>query len=317
MQTFHGLVNAVLVIVFLYALAIYLRRKGDLTESHSLILARIVTDLCLPAVIFISLADQKIQLGQLGPAFTMLGLEISCIALAWIISILLKFKKAQQGAVVFCSAFGSSTFLGYAIIMQMFPEKPEALTEAVLISEIGVGYPIFILGPILAAYFGSEKLDRKTQLRNSLSFFKSPVFFALIIGLIWGNFNLPLKDNMYLAPLFQLCKVLASALTPIAIVSVGLMFRIPDIRKILIPLLIVVIIKLIFKPVSASLLSSLFQFHELWEEVLVLLAAMPPAVLGAVFLRRYGGDASLASALLLMASVISIFTLLVIFWFIS
>ena len=317
MDAFHSLINAILVMVILYALALYLKRKGTLTEEHSLTLARIVTDLCLPAIIFVSLARQTIRLDQIEPALVMLGLELTCIALAWIASVLLKFNKAQQGAIVFCSAFGSSTFLGYAIILQMFPDTPQAFSEAVLISEIGVGYPIFILGPILAAYFGSEKIDMKSQWKSSLGFFKSPVFFALLIGLCWGYFRLPGENNDFLAPLFKVCNVLASALTPIAILSVGLMFKLPRLRNILVALSIVILLKLIIKPLIAGFLSTLIGFPELWKEVLVLLAAMPPAVLGAVFLRRYGGDASLASALLLVGTVVSCVSILVVFWLIG
>lgn len=194
---------------------------------------------------------------------------------------------------------------------------PEALSEAVLISEIGVGYPIFILGPILAAYFGSEKLDAKSQWKSSLGFFKSPVFFALIIGLLWGYYRLPGQNNAFMVPIFQLCNVLASALTPLAILSVGLMFKLPNLRKILVPLTIVILLKLVSKPLTAGSLATLFGFPELWKEVLVLLAAMPPAVLGTVFLRRYGGDASLASALLLTASLVSCVTLVGVFWIIG
>jgi len=317
MDAFPHLVKAIIVIVILYALALYLRRKGTLTEDHSLILARIVTDLCLPAIIFVSLARQTIRLDQIAPALVMLGLELGCIALAWIISIWLKFNKAQQGAIVFCSAFGSSTFLGYVIIMQMFPNTPGALSEAVLISEIGVGYPIFILGPILAAYFGSETLDIKSQWRSSLVFFKSPVFFALIIGLLWGYLRLPGQSNEFLAPIFKVCNVLASALTPLAILSVGLMFKLPHLRKMIGALTIVILLKLIIKPLIAGSLATLFGFPELWKEVLVLLAAMPPAVLGAVFLRRYGGDASLASTLLLGGTMASAGSLLAVFEFIG
>ena len=83
MDVFHNLVNAILVIVFIYALALYLRWKGTLKEEHSLILARIVTDLCLPAIIFVSLARQSIRLDQLAPPLVMLGIELTCIALAW------------------------------------------------------------------------------------------------------------------------------------------------------------------------------------------------------------------------------------------
>jgi len=317
MNTFYHLFTGILIIVILYGLALLMRRHRILTEEHSLILARIVTDLLLPAMIFVSLARQPIKFDQLFPAGVMLVLELTCIALAWIISSRLGFNRAQQGAVVFCSAFGSSTFLGYPIIIAMFPHKAAALTEAVLISEIGVGYPIFILGPLLASYFGSGNSDMKSKWSASLAFFKSPVFFALIIGIFWGYFRLPGEDNVFLAPIFQVCHILASALTPIAILSVGLMFKIPNLRKILVALCLVIILKLLFKPLLAGFSSSLFEFPKLWRDVLVILAAMPPAVLGAVFLKRYGGDASLASALLLAASLVSCITILLVFWFVG
>jgi len=317
MHVFHELINAILIIVFIYALALILRRKGTLQESHSLTLAHIVTDLCLPAMIFSSLARQSIRLEQVAPSLVMLGLELIFIVLAWMISALLKFNKPQQGAIVFCSAFGSSTFLGYAIITQMFPQVPEALTEAVLISEVGVGYPIFILGPLLATYFGSEKSDAKSQWKASLGFFKSPVFFALIVGLLWGSWQLPGEENVFLTPIFRLFDVLASALTPLAILSVGLVFKVPKLGKIFVPLTIVILLKLILKPMFAGFLATQFAFPELWQEIMVLLSAMPPALLGVVFLKRYGGDASLASALLLAATLVSVVTIVAMFWMVG
>lgn len=313
MHEFHDLLNAILVIVMIYVIAVILKQKKILKEEHSLTLARIVTDVFLPAVVFVSLAKQTIQLDQIEPAFAMLGLELLFIALAWFLSSMLKFTRAQQGAIVFCSAFGSSTFLGYSIVVQMFPNTPEAISEAVLISEIGVGYPIFILGPILAAHFGAKKLHG-SHWKESLVFFHSPVFFALIAGLLWSILKIPGEDSVYLAPIFRLGSVLAAALTPLAILSVGLMFKKPNVRMILIPLGIVILLKLILKPLLAGHLATWFGFPELWREILVLMAAMPSAVLGVVFLRRYGGDASLASALLLVTTLVSSLTLLGVFW---
>jgi len=313
MDAIQNLLNAVIVIILLYALALILRWRGVLSEDHSLVLAHLVTDLFLPAIVFVTLAGQSIQLDQLAPAGVMLALELSMITLAWTVSSLLGFDQAQQGAIIFCSAFGSSTFLGYSIITQMYPNKPQAMTEAVLISEIGVGYTIFILGPILAAHFGSTGSDARSLLSSSLKFFRSPVFFALLLGLLWGVLGLPGEDNAFLSPIFRVCHVLATALTPVAILAVGLMFKWPSLRGIILPLAIVVAIKLLLKPLLAGLAGSLLGFPGLWRDVLVLLAAMPPAVLGPVYLRRYGGNASLASALLLAATLISCTTLLVVF----
>jgi len=317
MHLFLNLAQAIASLVIVYVLALYLRRKGTLKEEHSLTLARIVTDLCLPAVVFVNLAASTVAWEQLAPAFVMLGAELSCIALGWGAASLLGLSRGAKGAVVFCAAFGSSTFLGYPIIMESFPGTPQAMTEAVLISEVGVGYPIFILGPLLAAYFGSEQTTAENQLAASLGFFKSPVFFALILGLAWSPLGMPGADNTWLKPLFDVCHILSQALTPLAILSVGLMFKIPELKTILPPLVLVIAIKLFLKPMGLAWASDLAGFEKLWKDILILLGAMPPAVLGAVFLRRYGGDASLASALLLVATTLSCVTILGVFWLVG
>ena len=317
MHLFLSLSQAIASLVIVYLLAIYLRSKGTLKEEHSLTLARIVTDLCLPAVVFVNLASSTIVWNQLTPAFVMLCAELTCIALGWFAASLLGLSRGAKGAVVFCAAFGSSTFLGYAIIMELFPGTPQAMTEAVLISEVGVGYPIFILGPMLAAYFGSEQSSANKQIAASLGFFKSPVFFALILGLAWSPLGLPGADNTLLKPLFDVCHILSQALTPLAIISVGLMFKVPELKTILPPLAIVIAIKLFIKPLGLAFAADLAGFEKLWKDILILLGAMPPAVLGAVFLRRYGGDASLASALLLVATTVSCVSILCVFWLVG
>ena len=75
MHVFHDLLNAILVIVMIYVIAVILKQKKILKEEHSLTLARIVTDVFLPAVVFVSLAKQSIHPSQIVPAFVMLVLN--------------------------------------------------------------------------------------------------------------------------------------------------------------------------------------------------------------------------------------------------
>jgi predicted permease len=319
-NAFPHLLNAMFVVAAIYALAVLMRRRGALAEEHSLALARIVTDLCLPATIFATLVRTSVRFDQLGPAALMFALEIGSIALAWSVAALLRFPRSRRGPIVFCAAFGSSSFLGYAVIREMFPAGHEALAEAVLISELGVGYPILILGPLLAAHFGAAPAAAAPEgpppspLRSALIFFRSPVFLSFVLGLLWPRLGLPGDKTPLMVPVFRLLDVLAAGLVPLALLSVGLMFRVPHPREIALALTIVVAVKLILKPVAAGLLARAFGFPELWEDVLVLLAGMPPAVLGPVFLRRYGGEAPLASALLISAGLLSCVTLIGTFW---
>lgn len=62
-------------------------------------------------------------------------------------------------------------------------------------------------------------------------------------------------------------------------------------------------------PVIGGYGLSILGFHDLWRDVVITLAAMSPAILWAVFLKRYGGDASLAFTLSLAASIICVVTI--------
>ncbi|MDD4952983.1 MAG: AEC family transporter, partial [Desulfovibrionaceae bacterium] len=166
----------------------------------------------------------------------------------------------------------------------------------------------------LAAYFGTKGEGTRQNLAASLAFFRSPVFFALALGLAWGHLGLPGDKNLFMHPVFEVCRILAQALTPLAILSVGLMFRVPKLRECLAALAVVVAIKLILKPLMLGAAADVLGYPRLWRDVLVVLGAMPSALLGVVFLRRYGGDASLASALLLAATILSCGTLVLVFW---
>ncbi len=317
MQIFIRLIQAITSLIVIYLLALRLRKSKVLKEEHSLILARIVTDLSLPAIVFSNLAGKQITSNDLIPALVMFIVEMCCIILSWLLCALLKMPRDTTGPIVFCSAFGSSTFLGYAVIIEMYPTVSQAMTEAVLISEIGVGYPIFILGPILAAYFGSKKTNFKDNITVSLAFFRSPLFFAIFVGILWTPLGLPTADNNLFKPLFDICDILGHALTPLAIISAGLMFKIPNIKQISLALIIVIFIKLLLKPVLLGFCADALGFEKLWKDILIILGAMPPAVLGAVFLRRYGGNASLASTILLIATCVSCITILGVFFFVG
>ena len=290
-----------------------MKKRKILHEDHSSLLSKIVTDICLPATVFFGLSQFPIHEKQILPSLVMLFIELTTIGLAWLITSILKLPRQKQGAIIFCSAFGSSTFLGYPLIINVFPESEAALSEAVIMSEIGVGYPLFILGPLLAIYFSSSFKEEGIPWKLSLSFFKSPVFFAFIIGVAWKNMGLPGPDNFLFKPIFQLASVLKSALLPLVILSVGLMFKKIEVRKILLPIIIVVAIKLIIKPLMANYTIKALNFPDTWREIAVILDSMPSAFLGVVFIKRFGGNSELASSLLLTTTILSAVTLPVLF----
>jgi len=313
MGALADIVKANSVFILLFLTVFWLRKKGKLDESNSALLSRIALDICLPATIFISVASLPIHLRQFKPSLIMLGSELICLALAWQLSKLAGLEHKQRRAVIFCAAFGSSTFLGYPFILMMFPQVKAAMREAIFISEIGVGYPIFILGPILACYFGENSSNRNSLAATSLAFIKTPVFISLVAGIFWSVLRLPPGNTFITYPLFQFCRVLSGALTLLIIAAVALTLRFKFQLGFGVALMLVVVIKLLLKPVLVFTGAQAIGFPSLWQDVLIILASMPPAMLGVVFLKRYGGDAELASSLLFSATFISCLTVTLIY----
>lgn len=312
-MVFVNLVCAILAIVGVYVIALVMRQRGLLKQDDVGILAALVTDVALPAVIFVSLAEATITFEALKPVGLMLGGEILMLVLAWGYVLLAKMDRPRQGAVVFAATFGSSAFLGYSVIMQVYPGVHAAMKEAVLISEIGIGYPLFLLGPVLAAWFGGGEGGLRGAVQASMKFFVSPVFFAFVGGVVWSLAGWPGRESDIFRPLFHLCDVLGGALTPLAIICVGLMLKWPKVSHVLVPVAVVVALKLIAKPLLLGGACWALGIDKMSRDVLVILAAMPSAALGVVFLRRYGADAGLAATLVLVTTLLSCVTLLVMF----
>ena len=262
-------------------------------------------------MIFVNLAGVNVDFSSLeGPAILVV-VELSMIAAAWKIGAWAGLNGASLGAVVLCSAFGTSATLGYSIISIVFPNNPEAMLEAVLISELGVALLVFTLGPVLAMHFGSGGHTADIG-RSIIAFFKTPIFIALAAGLLWSVLGLPAGENAILRPVFGAGQALAGLVVPLSILVIALNLKMPDLKRYLRPLAIVAALKLVAGPILAGTLAITFGLPEIWRDELIIMAGLPPAVLNVIYLQRYGGDAETASVITAGASLLSLATLLLV-----
>lgn len=308
------LLQSVGLLVGLILLGVLLRWRGILGEDHGPVLARLVTQVTLPALIVSALSRASIEAVYVELALVMLAAELACLALGWALARALRLGPAQTGAVVLTAGFGSSSMLGYALIGSVFSADAAALTEAAMISELGVGPALFILGTLIALYYGaraSETLPAQGAARSAaLAFFRSPIFIALCVGSLWSLADLP-QQGTILGPVFQAIDLVAAANTLLVALCVGLALRFDGLRAILAVALGVMVIKLIAKPLLVWLPGRALAASPTQLEVLVIEAAMPSALLAVVLSRRFGCDAALASKLVLATSLGCVATVVV------
>lgn len=312
MHIFDALLSSILVLVIIAALGLLARQHGVLKKEMAAGLARIVFDFGIPALIFVSLANIDLEPRRFAGTVIMIVVELCMIALAWVVGKRLDLTRSQLGAVVLCSAFGTSATLGYSIVSIVFPSDQDAMVEAVLICELGVGVLVMFLGPLLAMHFSTGASSVQTVRKSLITFLKTPLCIALVAGMLWGTLGLPGDQHPVMKPIFQVGHLLAGLVVPLAILIISLNLYRPRIKQYLKPFGVVVLLKLLLAPLLGGGIALAAGLPEIWRDDLIIMAGMPPAVLNTIFLQRYGGDAGLASALTAGASLLSLGTLLLV-----
>lgn len=291
-------IETVLAFTAMVGVALLLKRLGILREQDSTLFARLLTQAVLPAVIFSQLVRNPIHGHQLWLVLIVLVAGMLSMGLAWILGLLLKLDRPRIGALILTSSFGSSALLGYPMIQYAFPGNAAAMTDAVLLSELGVGLPIFTFGPAVAMYFGAAEGEVPSGRSMLAQYFRSPVFVAVVLGLTLAPLHLD-PARPFLAPLFEALRMMDGALAVLACFTLALQLKVQSIRGLWLLLVVSALIQMAFQPTAAKEMADLLQISGVERDVLILITAMPAAVLGPVFATRYNCDGATASNLVM------------------
>jgi len=302
----HTLLS-ILVLGAVILLVMFLRKQGIVKEENGVLFARLVTTVTLPALIFDSLSNSSLEWQYILLFVYMIIIEVILLLIAWGVGNILKLDRGRMGAFLLVSAFGSSALLGYPLISELFPGNTDALSEGVFVSELGVGLPLFTLGVMIAMHYGTHSQTGNTVFKSALLFFKSPIFIAIVVGLLWSFSPLETK-GVILTPVFEATHLIAKANTFLVTLTVGVLLSISSLRSIVILALLASAIKLLLSPMLLYLLSSTLPLESWQTQVLLLEAAMPSAMLSVVLAKQYSCDAKLAAQLVFVTLFISLFT---------
>ncbi len=303
---YFTLLQSLAVVMGLILLGLIMKRRSVISANHNSLFGRLVTDLALPALIFTSLARERLALDELLSAAIMATALVLCIVAAWIVGRALHLEPKTLGAFVLVASVGSSSTLGYALIAQVFSHQPSALSEAVIISEMGVVVPCFAIAVPVAIYLSqAEGASMSSAFKDYL---RSPLFLSMLLGLAVSTLQLPL-DSSVSAVLFKILDVAGSSLAIFVALAIALMLR-PIPIKSLAPLIVgVMVITLMFKPLTAIILGKIAYLPPLDIEILLIEAAMPAGSVAAVLAGRYGCDGATASALVVATYGLSLLTM--------
>lgn len=286
-------------------LVVILKKKNIVSSGDLKSYSQLMMTAILPAVILLQLSMNPVHGHQFILVLIMFMAGIISMIITWIAGKLMRLRNDTLGMLIITSTFGSSALIGYPLIHFAFPNNTVAMTDAILISELGVGVPIFTLCPIVASYYGSGSSGFNSMIKTLLGYLKSPIFISVIVGIIISQFQMIVKSP-FMEPIWEALRMIEGTLTMLACLILGLQLKFRSARR-LIPLFLVsAIIQMGIQPFLASFGADLMHVELLDKQVLILISAMPSAVLGTVFATQYQCDSETASELIFLNILFSL-----------
>jgi hypothetical protein len=187
------------------------------------------------------------------------------------------------------------------------------MTEAILISELAVGLPVFTLCPLVAIHFGEASAGENSIKKTMMEYFRSPIFIAVVAGLAVAQLHLPFNRPV-VQPVLQAAGMINGTMAALACLILGLQIEVRSFKKILPVVAISAFLQMAFQPLLAHLFGGLFRLGSLERQVLVLIACMPSAVLGPVFAVRYKCEGELAATVTFINIILGAVGIPLAFW---
>jgi hypothetical protein len=315
MNTTYSLIEGVLILLAIISLVVFLKKIAVFKKEDSQLFSRIVLQLTLPALIFSSLAVKVFDDRFVKMALIMALVELIVLFLAWLIATLFKFKRGETGALMLVSAFGMTTMLGYPLIQQIFPHNALAMEEAVVTSEFGVGLLLFILGPLIAMYYGESKVEGKVIIKSVKKFFVSPIFISLVAGIVVSF--IPINhNNQVFATSIRFFDLIGQANLLMVAITIGLVIEFNHFKNMYLFLTVAILLKLVVKPLLAVWLTHDPHFTTMMREIVVIETALPSAILAVVFAKQYNCRPDLVAISIMTTLVLSVVSVSSLFTFV-
>ncbi len=284
----------------LIALGYVLKKSSFITEGFIGELNRLVYYIALPAMLFGTTTDQN----TLPPAFGASAAVYSIAVVAvTVLAILVSARRpaALRGSFVQASFRANLAYLGLPIVSG-------ALGNQV----IGIIAVIIAVGVILHTVLSVVTLrilDPTSHQRNLgslvLNVVSNPLIIAIVLGLLVSAAGLELP-----AFLRRSIELVASMSLPVILLIVGFSLSFRSVGRSIVPAAGATLLKLLVMPAIAWALSAwVFGTTGDVERTIVLMSAMPTAVVSQTFARQFNANAELASASVSLDTIAALITL--------
>lgn len=295
MQTYFQSIASVLIIIFIGYIA---RRIHAFEPDNAKKIIKFLFMLPLPIVVFTGFAANPLTLSNLLLPLIAILLASLMMFVSYNVARIFKFSKQRTGSLIV--AAGISSTLLYVLPLVTFFYGAEG-SKYLFLYDFGNGIMAWTVVYYLAGYFGNKgKVDLTKTLK---SFVKTPMLWALLLGVIAGAFSLALPE--FVQKLGQQLSTFTNTLLLIC-VGVFLDFSFWKKRQNIWHLVIAAILVMGISFGFAWLFTQILGVTGVAQKVVLMCAIAPAGSLSMAFSAEHELDLEFASALVAMTMTIGV-----------
>lgn len=295
--------NFILIFVSL-VLGIVLQKVKHFPSNGYKLLNKAVISICLPALVLYYIPKIKWDYQLFFP-----------VGVAWIgfigsylffnfLGRTLGWSKKLTGCLIITAGLGNTSFLGFPIIQALYGE--EGLKTAILVDQLGSFMVLSTLGVLVVALYSREVLNAR-QITKKIVLF--PPFITFILAILMNAFAIDFHEYIQF-----ILEKLGSAITPLAMLSVGLQLNFDRKSQHWKFLGLGLLYKLILTPAILYLLYVVvLNQHSKIIQVSIMESAMAPMITASILASAHGLKPRLSSMMIGFGIPLSFISLL--FWY--
>ena len=288
--------------IFIMILLGWILKSMKIIDDHYLLRANdIIFRVALPVKLFHEVAACDLRANMdwkfVGVA---LGVSVVCILIAWVAGSLYLKEPADQGAFIHSSFRGNFAYVGLALLQNVSGSEAMASAAVVMATVI----PLYNIAGVVVLSLKKPDSGKINVGRLLLDVLKTPMVVGILVAIPFSLLRVEFPTIID-KPL----EYLSDMVTPMALLSVGASVSFASVFHRLRDILPACALKLIIQPLIMVPAGILLKLPANEILVLLILSGTPSAINSYIVTQRMGGNGELASSIVVMTTVLSIFTL--------
>lgn len=285
-------------IFLILVLGVALYRIRLINDNFIDIASKLVFNVTLPALLFISISKASINKDT---DFSLAIYAIASVIIAYILLEILAARlitiKADRGVVIQGAFRSNMGIIGLAYCVNAYGEDVFSIASIYLGS-------VTILYNILSVICLNRSMDAEKSITHTLkSIAKNPLIIAIVAALISSYLGLQIPPTIHKAGSY-----FAQMTLPLALICAGASLNFGALKKDISTALLSSIGKLIIVPIFITLGGYLFGYQGMQLGVLFLMSSAPSASASYIMVRAMNGNAALAANIIVLTTIASLFS---------